>query len=311
MSYVSTLKMFIRIYELGNMSAAARDQRISPAVASARLAELERHLGARLFNRTTRRLKPTEHGHVFYEGAGKIVLAIEEAEAALVVDTNSPRGTIFIGAPLGIGRRFIAPHVPEFKKNYPKLDLRLRLSDRVIDLMAEGLDLTFHLGHLADSTLRMRHVADCKRVLCAAPAYIAKRGMPKDGDALLKKKHDCLNLRFPGAKEFQWTLQTPTGINRYEISGPFETDDGDVLTDWALAGHGIVNKPIFEVAEHLRSGALVPVARATPPVSVPLSCLSHQRGFDEPKIKMFVDFIIGRCREDMATQLKDLDPATL
>ena len=116
MSYVSTLKMFIRIYELGNMSAAARDQRISPAVASARLAELERHLGARLFNRTTRRLKPTEHGHVFYEGAGKIVLAIEEAEAALVVDTNSPRGTIFIGAPLGIGRRFIAPHVPEFKK---------------------------------------------------------------------------------------------------------------------------------------------------------------------------------------------------
>ncbi|MEZ7813319.1 MAG: DNA-binding transcriptional LysR family regulator [Paracoccaceae bacterium] len=311
MSYVNTIKMFMRIYELGNMSAAARDQRISPAVASARLAELERHLGARLFNRTTRSLNPTEHGRLFYEGAGKIVIAIEQAESSLTVGTNSPRGSIYVGAPLGIGRRFIAPHIPDFKAEYPQIDLRLRLSDRVIDLMAEGLDLTFHLGNLTDSTLRMRPVANCKRLLCAAPTYISARGMPYDGEALLAQKHDCLNLRFPGAKEFQWALQTPQGLRRYEISGPFESDDGDVLTAWALSGHGIVIKPIFEVAEHLRSGALVPVARATPPMPVPLTCLSHHRGFDEPKIKSFVDFIIGRCRADMAIQLEGLAPELL
>jgi hypothetical protein len=125
---------------------------------------------------------------------------------------------------------------------YPQIDVRLRLSDRVIDVTAEGLDVAFHLGPLEDSTLKVRTIADCPRLLCAAPAYIARRGMPADGEALVRDRHDCLNLRFPGAKEFQWTLQTPEGPRRFEITGPFESDDGDVLTGWALDGRGIVLK---------------------------------------------------------------------
>lgn len=307
MSYVNNLRMFVRVYELGSMSAAARDQRTSAAVASSRISDLEKHLGVRLFNRTTRSLQPTENGRVFYEGARRVLDTIEEAEAAVMDVSQNPRGSIFVAAPLGIGRRFIAPHVPAFKDAWPMIDIRLRLSDRNVDLTAEGLDLAFHLGLLEDSTLKMRLVADCPRLLCAAPAYIARRGNPADGAALLAERHDCLNLRFPGAREFQWTLMTPEGPRRYEIGGPFESDDGDVLTGWALDGRGIVMKPVFEVADHLRTGRLVPVAQATPPLPAQLTCLSQHRRLRDPKIRLFVDFIIGRMRADLARQIEGLN----
>ncbi|MGB5870327.1 MAG: LysR family transcriptional regulator [Albidovulum sp.] len=300
MSYVNNLKMFVRVFDLGSMSAAARDQRTSPAVASARIGDLEKHLGIRLFNRTTRRLQPTENGRLFYEGASKVLEAIDDAEAAVMASTLNLRGSIFVAAPLGVGRRFIAPHVPAFKDEYPQIDVRLRLSDRTIDVMGEGLDMAFHMGALDDSSLKMRLVADCPRLLCAAPSYVARRGDPADGDAILRDGHDCLNLRFPGAREFQWTLSTPQGPKRFEVAGPFETDDGDVLTAWALDGRGIILKPIFEVAEHLKSGALVPVAAATPPLPVQLTCLTQHRRLRDPKIRVFTDFIIAQCRADLA-----------
>jgi DNA-binding transcriptional LysR family regulator len=309
MSYVNNIRMFVRVYELGSMSAAARDQRCSPAVASARISELEKHLGVRLFNRTTRSLQPTENGRIFYDGARKVLDAIDDAEAAVMDVTQNPRGTLFVSAPLGIGRRFIAPHVPQFKDLYPQIDVRLRLSDRMIDVTAEGLDVAFHLGLLEDSTLKVRLVADCPRLLCAAPAYVARRGNPADGVALVADRHDCLNLRFPGAKEFQWTLQTPQGPRRFEITGPFETDDGDVLTGWALDGRGIVMKPVFEVAEHLKSGALVPVAMATPPLPTQLSALSQHRRLKDPKVRLFTDFITARIRADMAARMAGLSLA--
>ena len=299
MSYVTNLKMFLRVYELSSMSAAARDQRTSPAVASARISELEKHLGVRLFNRTTRSLQPTENGKRFYDGARKVLEAIDEAEAAVMEHARNPRGVVFVAAPLGIGRRFIAPHVPAFKDQYPLIDVRLRLSDRVIDLTAEGLDVAFHLGILEDSALKVRLIADCPRVLCAAPGYIARRGMPEDGAALVRDRHDCLNLRFPGAKEFQWTLLTADGPQRYEITGPYESDDGDVLTGWALDGHGVVMKPIFEIADHLRTGRLVPVATTTPPLPVQLSLLSQSRSAKDSKVRLFTDFMIARVRDEI------------
>ena len=301
MAYLSNLRMFVRVYELGSMSAAARDQRSSPAVASSRVAELEKHLGVRLFNRTTRSLQPTSNGRLFYDGAQRVLDAVAEAEAALTHTSVQPRGTLFVAAPLGLGRRLIAPHVPAFRDENPQIDLRLRLSDRKVDVTAEGLDLAFHLGRLEDSGLKMRALADCPRVVCAAPAYIARRGMPRDGAALVAEAHDCLRLRFPGATEFQWALQTPEGPKRFKISGPFESDDGDVLTGWALDGRGIILKPRFEVANHLASGALVPVAVETPPLPVTLAALTPHRRLRDPKVRLFVDFIAAHIRKGMAT----------
>ncbi len=300
MAYLKNIRMFVRVYELGSMSAAARDQRCSPAVASSRIADLEQHLGARLFNRSTRSLQPTEAGRLFYEGAGAILDAVARAEAAISQTAANPRGTLFIAAGLGIGRRLIAPALPDFKALYPNIDIRLRLSDRSVDMLAEGLDLMFHLGPLEDSTLKMRTIAEIPRLLCAAPAYIRTRGNPADGTTLVRDRHACLLLRFPGTREFQWTLQTENGPQRYPVSGPFESDDGDVLTEWALAGHGIVLKPLFEVAAHLKAGRLLPVARATPPLPTQLSVLTPHRRMKDTKIDLFTEFMVPRIRAALA-----------
>ncbi|MBO6784035.1 MAG: LysR family transcriptional regulator [Alphaproteobacteria bacterium] len=299
MSQFDNIRTFVRVFELGSMSEAARDQRVSPAVASSRISRLEKHLGVRLFNRTTRRIHPTEHGQAYYEGAVKVLQAMEEAEAAVAAISRQPRGTIFVAAPLGVGRRFIAPNVPAFKDSYPEINVRLRMSDRNVDITKEGIDVAFHLGSLTDSSLRLNKIADCPRVLCAAPDYIARRGMPADGQALIDDRHDCLLLRFPGAPEFAWTLIEDGAPRSFEVDGPFESDDGDVLTDWALAGQGIANKPVFEVADHLKSGALVPVATATPPTPAQLSCLYPHKQLQDPKITLFMDFMVARCREEL------------
>lgn len=299
MSYVTNVRMFVRVLELGSMSAAARDQRVSPAVASSRIAELEKHLGVRLFNRTTRKLNPTEHGKVFYDGALKILETIERAEAAVAEIANNPRGSIFVAAPLGVGRRFIAPHIPAFKDLYPDIEVRLRLSDRRIDVAAEGLDMAFLLGLPEDSNMRIRQIAECRRVLCASPDYVARRGMPATGADIVAARHDCLLLRYPGAIEFRWMLQTSAGPRAFEVGGPFETDDGDVLIAWALDGRGIVNCPIFEVAEHLAAGDLVEVAPETPPVPAQLACLYPHRQYQDPKIRLFLDYMTARCRDEL------------
>ncbi|MDV4145392.1 MULTISPECIES: LysR family transcriptional regulator [Shimia] len=308
MSYLDNIRTFVRVYELGNMSAAARDQRISAAVASSRISQLEEYLGVRLFMRTTRQLNATEQGEVFYGGACKILDTIDEAEAAVSSITQSPRGSLHVAAPLGIGRRLIAPHVPAFKAQYPQIDLRLRLSDRKLDLTAEGLDVAFFLGVPEDSTLRMRKFADCPRVLCAAPTYLETRGLPGAPDELTSGKHDCLNLRYPGAPEFQWTLQTPDGNRKFAVRGPFESDDGDVLTNWALEGHGIILKPVFEISEHLASGALVPVLTDSPPVPIHLACLYTHRRHQDPKTRLFIDFMATRIQDELAKRQVLSDP---
>jgi DNA-binding transcriptional LysR family regulator len=300
MSYVNQLKIFVRVYELGNMSAAARDQRVSPAVASSRIAELENHLGVRLFNRTTRSLQATEQGRLFYDGANNILSAIEAAETMVAEHTKKPRGSIFVAAPLSIGRHLIAPVVPNFRQKYPEIDVRLRLSDRTIDITEEGLDVAFFLGIPEDSNHRIRTITECGRVLCASPQYIEKHGLPKSGQDLLDDNHECLMLRYPGVQEFQWLLSTADGPNRFAVSGSYESDDGGVLTDWALQGHGIINKPIFQIADHLKTGALVPVAEETPPVSVFLGCLYPHKKHQDPKIRLFIDYMVTHCKAELA-----------
>lgn len=294
MSYLDNIRTFVRVYELGSMSAAGRDLRISPAVTSARISQLEDYLGVRLFQRTTRNLSPTEQGKAFYTGAVAVLETVDAAEAKVMHLTEVPRGSLFVAAPLGAGRRLVAPQVPEFLAEFPEISIRLRLTDRSVDLTTEGLDLAFFLGQPEDSNLRIRKVADCQRVLCASPEYIAREGAPNSGADLVSGTHDCLNLRYPGAAEFQWMLQTPDGPKRYAVSGRYECDDGDVLTDWALAGHGIALKPVFEVADHLCEGRLVPVVTQTPPVPIQMACLYTHRRHQDPKTRLFMDFITER-----------------
>lgn len=296
MAYVENLRTFIRSYELGSMSAAARDLRISAAVASSRIGELERHLGVRLFNRTTRQLKPTQQGTLFYDGAIKILDTISKVEANIADITANPKGTIFISAPLGLGKSLIAPLIPKFRANYPNVNVRLRLSDRRVDITAEGLDAAFILGELSDSDLRVRPIHTFSRVLCAAPSYIERYGMPQHADDLLNNKHHCLMLRYPGLNEFFWTLNVKGKTQKYEFTSPLESDDGDVLTQWALSGNGIVNKIYFEVCENIEAGELCVVAPGCPPTSLPFSCIYPHKRLQDPKVRLFINFIVEECK---------------
>ncbi|KIC33275.1 LysR family transcriptional regulator [Leisingera sp. ANG-M7] len=302
MAYLDNIRTFVRVYELGNMSAAARDMRISAAVASSRISQLEDHLNVRLFQRTTRLLNPTEQGNLFYHGAVKILEAVDEAEADISSVTQTPRGTLYVAAPLGLGQRLIAPAVPKFKEAYPLISIRLRLSDRKLDLAAEGLDAAFFLGVPEDSNLRIRKIADCPRVLCAAPEYIRQRGQPKTSDELKTEAHDCLNLRYPGAPEFQWPLRSQDGVKRVTVTGPFESDHGDVLTSWALDGHGIILKPVFEISEHLASGRLVPVLAEEPPIPIQMACLYVHRRHQDPKVRLFMDFMVDHIQASLPSE---------
>jgi DNA-binding transcriptional LysR family regulator len=296
MAYLDNLTVFVRVIELGNLSAAGRDLRVSPAVASNRIKELEKHLGVRLFNRTTRQLMPTEQGSAFYEGAKRVLEAIAEAEAAVSALSGQPRGSIRVTAPLGLGRRFIASGIPAFHDRYPQIEVRLRLSDHNVDLMKEGIDVAFRLGLLEDSSLRMRGIMECERVLAASPKYLAARGEPAEPQQLIDDGHDCLMLRYPGVREYFWTLRTSTGPAKFEVRGPFDTDDGDVITGWAMEGRGIINKPRFEIEPFIRDQRLKVILADTPPVPVQLAAVYPHKKLQDPKVRLLLDFMADRCQ---------------
>lgn len=299
MPYLESLRVFVRVVELGSITSGGRDLRLTPAVASNRVKELESRLGVRLFNRTTRNLSPTEVGKVFYDHARKVIETLDEAEAVVAGFSDKPRGTIRVTAPLGVGRRIVAPLIPAFANKYPNVDVQLRLSDRKVDLFEDGLDVAFVLGELKDSNLKLRKIADCDRVLVAAPDYLAAHGTPQTPDDLLGD-HNCLLLRFPRSPEYFWTLQTEAGLRKIEAKGRYDADDGDVLTQWALEGAGIANKPRFDVAQHLKSGALVEVLSDTPPVPASFGCLYPHRKLQDPKIRLFVDFVANESKQRIA-----------
>jgi DNA-binding transcriptional LysR family regulator len=297
MPYLESIRVFTRTVELGSITAGGRDNRLTPAVASNRIKELEERLGVRLFNRTTRKLTPTEVGRAYYDAAKRVLEAIEESEAAVASFSHQPRGALKVTAPLGLGRRIVAPLVPEFHAAFPEIEIRLRLSDRKIDYLAEAVDVAFVLGDLEDSTMKMRTVGDCERVLCAAPSYIAEHGAPEIPQDLITGHHNCLLLRFPGSKEYFWTFATHEGPLKLNVHGAFDADDGEVLTEWALAGAGIANRPRYEIAPHLASGALVPLLAGTPPLPARFACLYPHRRLQDPKVQVFIPWMVERCRK--------------
>lgn len=298
MPYIESIKVFCRVVELGSITSGGRDLRLTPAVASNRIKALEKRLGARLFDRTTRKLRTTEAGQLFYNHARKVIDTLDDAEAALAGFSGQPRGALRVSAPLGLGQRLLAPLVPTFATLHPDVQVQLRLSDRNIDLLEDRLDIAFMLGNPSDSNLKQRKLADCPRALVATQEYLAKHGRPESPQELMQ--HNCLLLRYPRSPEYFWTLDTAEGPLKLNVMGRFDADSSDTLTDWALAGYGIANKPRFEIAAQLASGALVEVLPETPPTPTRFLCLYPHRKLQDPKVRLFIDHVA----ETLKPQLK-------
>lgn len=309
MALLENIRVYLRVVELGSLSAAGRQLRLSPAVVSHRMQSLEAHLGVRLLNRTTRNVQPTAEGLAYYNACQDVIEALDYAESVVADVGGAPRGTLRVTAPLLIGRRVLGPMVPGFQESYPQIDVQLRLSDHLLDLLSEAVDVAVRMAILQDSSLIARKIMDCERVVCAAPSYLEDRGTPKAPDDLLE--HDCLLLRFPGSQQFRWTLQSKGGPVTLPIRGRFDADDGDVLTTWALMGRGIVMKPLWEIAEHLRAGRLRPLLLDHAPEPVTLSVLYPHRELLPAKVKAFADFAVEHIGTEMRTILDGLDLAAL
>jgi DNA-binding transcriptional LysR family regulator len=310
MGMLEDVVLFIRVVEKGSFSSAGRDLRMSAAVVSHRIMTLEKRLGARLFTRTTRSMQLTTSGQLFHEHAVELVEAAQRAESSIGDEAGTPRGPIKVTAPLGLGRRLLGPAVLRFSALYPGMDIRIRLSEHLVDLTAEGIDVALRLANFTDSSFILKKVAPVSRVVCAAPAYLERSGVPRTIDDL--ERHACLLLRFPGSRQFRWPFRDSKGkIAQVAVSGRIDADDGDLLTEWALAGQGIVLKPVFEVAEHLARGALVPLLPEHPPEPLTLGVLYPSRQLIPAKIRVFSDFLVGEARAYVEAETKKAEGVLL
>lgn len=300
---LDSLEIFARTVELGSFSAAGRALRLSAQVVSYRIQALETELGCRLLVRTTRRMNLTGRGQLFYQHCLEIMEAVERARMSVTQSGDDLRGPLRITAPLGLGRHVIAPLADAFCRTHPHVELRLRLSDHLLDLVHESIDVAVRMARFEDSSMTIRKIADVERVLCASPRYLAERGVPDRPESLLD--HRCLLLRYPGTQQYRWTLEVEGEPRVFRVSGPLDADDGDVLTRWALTGAGIVLKPKFEVAEELASGRLVPVLTHCPPTPVTLAALYPARHASQ-SVRAFVDTLVTSLRLHIGKALEPL-----
>ncbi|MFN4010460.1 MAG: LysR substrate-binding domain-containing protein [Pannonibacter sp.] len=247
------LRFFVRAAALGSLSAAGREIGLSPSAASSRLAALERDVGTRLVLRTTRRIQTTEAGELLLRNAGDALELLDGALREMEDGAETPRGTLRMSLNMFFGRKHVLPYLAEFRDLYPDLKLHLDFSDRIVDLVAEGYDLALRGAPLADSSLIARRLAGNPRVLCAAPAYIARRGAPRSPSEL--KDHDCLSFRSMPV----WYFEGPEGEIAFPVEASISGDNGDFAYDAARLGLGLAIKSLAHVWDDLRDGHLVAV----------------------------------------------------
>ena len=290
MDHLNDLNLFLRVLDLGSISAAARSLDVSVAVASQRLKRLERGLGVRLLHRTTRQLRPTPEGIALAEQGRPLVEELDVLTSSLRKDAKSIAGTLRVSIPASFGRQYISPLLPDLMTRHPRLRLHIDLSDQMRDLVGEGLDLAIRIGTLKDSELVATRLASNRRVLCASPAYLRRHGTPKKPEDLAK--HECLLMAVSREVVDVWHLRGPDGKEiDVRVQGRLKSNLGEVIRDAAIGGMGIALHSTWHVCEDLRAGRLKLVL---PEYSLPESgiyAVMPQRRMVLPRVRAFVEFL--------------------
>ncbi len=299
MDRVGDISLFLRVLDQGSISAAARSLDISVAVASQRLKRLERDLGVRLLHRTTRHLQATPEGTALAERGRALVDDLEALTTGLQQAATRVSGTLRVTTSATFGRLYISPLLPEFLARYPELKVNVDLNDQVLDLVSEGFDLAIRVGELDDSTLVARKLAPNRRVLCAAPAYLQRHGVPRTPADL--ERHECLVQVSRQGRRDLWRLHHPRhGESSVRVKGRIECNQGELLRDAAVAGLGIALHSTWHICDDLRAGRLQVVLPGYSPADSGIYAVMPQRRLVPARVRSFVDF--------MAAQLGDVPP---
>jgi len=286
------------------MSAAGRELGLSPAVISKRVGHLERRLGVRLFQRTTRQIRLTETGEGFYQRITDVLRGIQDAEAFASQGNDHPQGILRVGAPSSFARGHVAPFLGTFLESHPDLQVELTVSDAGMDVIGDGLDVCIHVGELEDSSLVAKKLAPCRKVLCAAPAYLESAGVPEALADL--DKFDCIST----FDQRTWRLQGPDGPKTVRASGRLRTNSSDVVREAIVGGAGVGFRAVWDIADHLRRGdlvALLPEYRETPGVAI--YAVYPCREFIPAKQRVFLEFLEA-AYEDVAFDAPDIERYT-
>lgn len=307
MDTLSGMQLFVDAVDGGSFSAAGRKLGVAPSSVARGIAALEDQLGTRLLNRTTRKLSLTEAGRVFHERSRRILGEVEEAKLSVADLQATPRGLLKLSVPVVFGRLHVVPALPDFLRTHPDVQIDLGMTDGYVDLVEEGIDVAVRIGALQDSSLVARKLAPTRRVLCASPVYLQRRGRPEKPDDL--RAHNCLFYKFSGGRAV-WRFRDQAGEHVIEIDGSLRTNNADALHTAALAGVGIVVLPLFMVGADIRRGALEvifpEVAFAALSLDSDISAVYPYGRHQSPKVRAFVDFLVRRFRP---TPPWELEPA--
>jgi len=301
---ISDLEIFARVVTAGNMSAAGRELGLSPAVISKRIGHLERRLGARLFQRTTRQIRLTETGEGFYQRITDVIESIHEAEAFASQGNDRPSGLLRICAPSSFSRSHIAPYLGNFMSVYPDLQLELSVSDDVVDVVGDGFDVLIRVGELEDSSLVAKKLASCRRVLCASPGYLERVGVPKNLADL--DNFNCVST----FDHRTWRLQGPEGPKTVRAAGALRTNSSDVVREAIVGGAGIGFRSIWDIEKQLKCGDLsvvLPEYRETPGVAI--YAVYPCREFVPAKLRVLLEYL-EKAYENVAFDAPDIDKYT-
>ena len=288
MDQLLAMQVFTRVAERGSFVQASDELDLSRAAVSAHVAALEKHLGVRLLNRTTRRVSLTAEGSDYLRRCRRILDEVRDAEETLRGSRSKPQGLLRVDVPVAFGRYLLLPALPEFTSRYPAIDLDIRLNDRIVDLVAERVDVALRVGGLQQAGLVARRVAQLNIVTCASPTYLADHGEPQTPDDL--RQHRLLALTPAGGGSPEWNFPAPFTAKRLKLHFAMQFNAGEAPIIAAAAGLGITRTPDMLVAEYVGRGELTLILRHCEVPGPPMSLVYPSAGHQSPKVRVFSDF---------------------
>ncbi len=302
MDRFKALQTFLDVAKSESLSSVARAEGVTPAMVGRRIDQLEEQLGVKLFKRSTRKITLTPEGAAFFEDVRNIMNELRAAEESLSVGAKSATGRLIVSAPTSFGRKHIAPHLPAFTAAHPNLSVTLLLSERIVDLKNERVDLAVRIADLKNADLIASKLARNHRVVVASPEYIKRSGKPMVLADLAK--HHCLVTASEAGVADSWTFREPPEEKKskaennvaaknvaIKVSGKLQCNDGEVLTRWALAGQGLAWRSAWEVSEEIERGRLVEVLPKFAAPGNDIFAVYPDRKFLPAKVRVFIDFM--------------------